>query len=240
MINTLSFNLKIGVIFAGDQELAPFLPLLENCQVESKAMLKFYKGSFKGLEIIALYCGVCKTNAALATQILIDTFGCNTVINGGTCGGIDKGIKLFDTIVATETAYWDVAQDILTEFHPWMDTIYFSSDSNLVELTKEIVNENQLDNIYFGRIISGESFIENNHRKDIEEKFSPLCVDMETAAIAHVCYVNQVPFLSVRTITDTLDAIGIDEFDKNCDKASEISVGVLQALLLKLDKQRQV
>lgn len=162
---------------------------------------------------------------------MIDTFGCNVIINGGTSGGIDNKIKLFDTIVSTQTAYWDVAEDILTEFHPWMETIYFQADKTLLELTQKAVNENNLTNIYFGKIISGERFIENNHRKYIEEKFSPLCVDMETAAIAHVCYVNDIPFISIRTVTDTPDNIGVDEFDLNCDKASEISVSVVRGLL---------
>lgn len=58
---------------------------------------------------------------------------------------------------------------------------------------------------------------------------------METAAIAHVCYVNAVPFISIRTITDTPDAVGVDEFELNCDKASEISVSVVKALLTQLE-----
>ncbi len=227
-INTLP---KVGVIFAGDQELAPFLRLIENSTIESKAMLKFYCGNIKGLEVVSLFCGVCKTNAALATQILIDTFGCNIIINGGTSGGIDNKIKLFDTVVSTQTAYWDVAEDILTEFHPWMETIYVHADKILLELTQKAVKENNLTNVYFGKIISGERFIENNYRKQIEEKFSPLCVDMETAAIAHVCYVNDIPFISIRTVTDTPDNIGVHEFDLNCDKASEISVSVVSRLL---------
>ena len=62
----------------------------------------------------------------------------------------------------------------------------------------------------------------------------PLTIDMETASVAHVCYVNKIPFISIRTITDTASNCGIDEFEKNCDKASQISANLVKYILRKL------
>lgn len=210
---------KIGIICAGDEELAPFLSHIENATVTDKAMLKFYEGGINGVQVVALYSGVCKVNAAVATQILIDTYGVTAIINAGTAGGMDQKIELFDTVISTQVAYHDVDDEILTEFHPWMPSIYFSADKNLIDTSKNIFDKNQ--KVYFGRMITGEKFIEDNVRDSLNKKFSPLSVDMETASVAHVCHVNKIPFIAIRTITDTATHTGIENFEKNeCVKKS--------------------
>jgi adenosylhomocysteine nucleosidase len=109
--------MKVGIVCAGDEELAPFLPLIENCKITEKSMLKFHEGKINDVEVVALYSGVCKVNAAIATQILIDTFSVNIIINSGTAGGMDPHLEIFDTVISTEVEYHDVAPEILTEFH---------------------------------------------------------------------------------------------------------------------------
>ena len=66
--------MKIGILCAGDEELAPFLPLISNCKITEKAMLKFHAGQIDSVEVVALFSGVCKVNAAIAAQLLIDVF----------------------------------------------------------------------------------------------------------------------------------------------------------------------
>ena len=72
---------KVGIICAADDELAPFLPHIDNCTISEKAMLKFYQGQVKGVPVVALYSGVCKVNAAIAAQILIDSYHVEIVVN---------------------------------------------------------------------------------------------------------------------------------------------------------------
>ena len=55
--------MKIGILCAGDEELAPFLPLISNCKITEKAMLKFHAGQIDSVEVVALFSGVCKVNA---------------------------------------------------------------------------------------------------------------------------------------------------------------------------------
>ena len=119
---------KIGILCAGDDELAPFLPLLDRRSVRRQAMLTIHEGWISSVPAAALYSGVCKVNAAIAAQVLIDSCRVEAIINAGTAGGIDPSISIFDTVISTETAYHDVAEDILTEFHPWMDSIWFPGD----------------------------------------------------------------------------------------------------------------
>lgn len=227
--------MRVGILCAGDQELAPFLSSMEVYRVSEKAMLKFYEGRMNKIDVVALYSGVCKVNAAIAAQLLIDTYGVAAIINAGTAGGMDPKLNVLDSVISTEIAYHDVAPDILTEFHPWLESVYFKANETLLELSRQAIGKMNLENhVYFGRMVTGEAFITDEGRQEINEQFSPLTVDMETASIAHVCYVNQIPFLSIRSITDTALHSGIDHFEENCNKASSISKDITAALLAEL------
>ena len=227
--------MRVGIICAGDEEVAPFLPIIDGCRIREKTMLEFYEGQINGVDIVILFSGVCKVNAAIATQILIDTFGVNMIINAGTAGGMAKELDILDTVISTEVAYHDVAPDILTEFHPWMESVYFQADPQLLKLSKQAVSKvNVAGKVYWGRMVTGEAFIADEGRQAINEQFSPLSVDMETASIAHVCYVNNVPFIAIRSITDTATHSGVEHFEENCPKASAIAKDITVALLAEL------
>lgn len=227
--------MRIGIICAGDEEFAPFLPEIEDCKVAERAMLKFYEGKIHGVEAVALFSGVCKVNAAIASQLLIDAFDVDVVINSGTAGGMDPGLNLFDTVISTEVCYHDVAPDILTEFHPWMESVFFKADGGLIERSKAAVRKLDPEGkVFWGRMVTGESFITDEGRKKINAEFEPLTVDMETASIAHVCHVNGIPFISIRCITDTAIHSGIGNFEENCAKASVIAKDITVALLAEL------
>ena len=227
--------MKIGIICAGDEELSPFLPMIKDCKTVEKAMLKFYAGRIDSIEVIALFSGVCKVNAAIGTQLLVDLFSADMIINSGTAGGMDPGLDIFDTVISTEVCYHDVAPDILTEFHPWMESVFFKADLKLISLSKTAVKKIRPDGkVVWGRMVTGESFITDEGRLKINQEFAPLTVDMETASIAHVCYVNRIPFLSIRCITDTAEHSGLDNFDENCAKASVIAKDITVALLTEI------
>lgn len=187
--------MKLGILCAGDRELAPFLPHIENDIISEKTMLTVHEGSIHGISIAALFSGVCKVNAAVAAQVLIDHFHVDLIVNAGTCGGMDPSLGLFDTVISTESAYHDVAPGILTDFHPWMESVFFPSDAELITLAHCAVQRMKHEyRIIFGRTVTGEAFIEDNGRDEINEAFHPLSVDMETAAIACVpCKPRSLP-----------------------------------------------
>lgn len=223
--------MEIGIVCAAEKELAPFLPQIEDIKVSEKTMLKFYEGNIGGTEIAAVFSGVCKVNAAVAAQILIDSFGVTAVINSGTAGGMDAKLRIYDTVVATECCYHDVAENILTEYHPHMETVFFESSPHLLRLSQKAVENLGLRNVYYGRMVTGEAFITDEGRGKIIENYAPLSVDMETAGIAHVCYVNGIPFLSIRCITDTAEHSGNETFHANCARASEIAANLTMEII---------
>lgn len=232
--------MKIGIICASDDELAPFLSAIDHCKVTERAMLKFYEGKIYGMQTVALFSGICKVNAAIAAQILIDLFEVDIIINSGTAGGMDPKLKIFDTVISTEVCYHDVAQDILTDFHPWMKTVFFEADPELIKISETAVKETGLKgSVFWGRIVTGEAFITDEGREKINDEFAPLAVDMETASIAHVCYVNKIPFLSIRCITDTAEHSGVENFEENCAKASEIAKDITAAFIKEYSRQQK-
>ena len=227
--------MRVGIICAGDREVAPFLPIICECKTTEKAMLKFYEGTINKVEVVVLFSGVCKVNAAIATQILIDTYHVNTIINAGVAGGMNEDLEIFDTVISTEVAYHDVAPNILTEFHPWLETVFFKADQGLLSVAKKAVGKlEQNYKVFWGRMVTGETFIADEGRQKINEQFDPLTVDMETASIAHVCYVNNIPFISVRSITDTASHSGTGHFEENCEMAAGIAKDITVALLSEL------
>ena len=220
--------MKIGIICAVAAELAPFLPHIINCKTSTKSMLTVYEGTINGTEIAALCCGIGTTNAAIATQILIDTYGAGAIINSGTAGGMDARLELFDTVVCTGAVYHDVQEAILTAFHPKLPSIHFKACETLIKKSKNVKTNGK---ICYGSLVTGNKFIDDDGRDEINAKFEPLAVDMETASIAHVCYVNNVPYVAVRTITDTANHSGVGTFEENCPKASQISKDIVLGML---------
>ena len=232
---------KIGILCASDTELAPFLSHIRGRISSERAMLTFHGGWIGQAQVTAVYSGVCKVNAAIAAQLLIDVFGVEAILNAGTAGGMDAEVALFDTIVASRMVYHDVAEDILTEFHPWLRENSFSADP-LLYAAAQAYSRKTAHPIRFGTVATGEQFIEDDRREAIHRAFAPLAVDMETTSVAHVCYVNRIPFLSVRTVTDTADHRGLAHFEQNCAHASaraaEVTLGILAELATHAESQR--
>lgn len=143
----------------------------------------------------------------------------------GVAGAIDTNLNILDTIISDEIIYHDVAQEILTEYHPWMQHPHFIADRDLRD---GIILANADDKTVFtGKMVTGEAFIDQDGREEIIKNHAPSCVDMETASVAHVCYVNDVPFVSIRSISDTPHESGNDAVEKYGQAAAGKSVQVL-------------
>ena len=179
-----------------------------------------------------------------STAWMWSRYQAGAVLNVGTAGALAPGLSVFDTVIATEAGYHDVSPEILTEFHPWLPAPVFPSDARLLALARQAAARGEHP-VVFGRMVTGETFLADEGRREaIRAAWHPLsvdylgdaialvaAVDMETAAVAHVCYVNQVPFLAVRTLTDTADQRGAACFEQNCDKAAWIAKEVTRTLL---------
>ncbi len=231
--------MRIGVIGPTEREIMPFIDKIKDKKLHEHALLKFYSGIYEGVEVVAVFSGVCKVNAAIATQTLINKFDVTHIILTGVAGALDRQLKIGDVVISNEVAYHDVAHGILTEYHPWMDDIFFSPDKELFRLSEKAAEELVIkSNFHIGRIITGEAFITHNERESLIENFNPLCVDMESASVAHTCYANNIPFIIIRSISDYADENGSDSFDMNMEQAALNSIKLVEVLIKKLCESR--
>lgn len=195
---------------------------------------RFSQGYFMNLEIILGITSVGKVNAALCTEILINNFNPDYIINTGIAGAMTDKTEIFDLVIAESVNYHDVEEYILTGVFPFISV--FPSDNFLIEKAKEASNMwNESNKIYTGKIISGDSFISSKEEKsNLLAKFNPLCVEMEGGAIAHTCYINRIPFIEIRSISDKADDSARELYKKNevpaANKAGEFIIHYIQFL----------
>lgn len=229
---------KLGILCAAEDELKPFLPMMEKTGETQKALLTFHHGTLEGVKTTAVWCGVGKVNAAIAAQLLADTYQCDFILNSGACGGMTDAWKELDTVVSEAVAHHDMDAGILTGYHPYLESIWFKADAGLLQAAKAAAAHLPEHAMAFGRTATGEAFIDNKNRDAINETLAPLSVDMETAAIAQVCHAFQVPFLAIRTITDTPAHDGDAAYQANCEQAERIAAKITRQTLLEWKRQQ--
>lgn len=205
----------IGIIGAMPSELSDIREILGEGEVKRVSGFDFYINDRNGKTVINACCGIAKVNAALCTQVMIDNFHPDCVINTGIAGGMNSAVKVCDIVISTEVLPHDLDLHFLKDYPPYCGI--FKADSRLMDVAEEVCGEFSV-NSFRGRIVSGEAFISSNElKKAIQEKFDPYAVDMESAAVGHCCYLNTVPYVSVRCISDNADdegAMSFDEFEK--------------------------
>lgn len=200
----------LGIIGAMDKEVAALKEQMEEVCVESKASMEFYKGRLKGKEAVVVKSGIGKVNAAVCAQVLVDEFHVDVLINTGIAGSLAAEINIGDLVVSSDAVQHDVDTTIFGDRLgqiPDMNTFSFEADKKLIELAKECCAKVNPDiQVFEGRIVSGDQFISSREKKELlSENFQGLCAEMEGAAIAHTAYLNKVPFVIVRAISDKAD-----------------------------------
>ncbi len=224
--------MKIGIVVPSIEEIKPIVHFLNPKQKFVSKKLQWYKGEHKGITYLAVVCGIGKVNSAAATQMLIDTFNPDKMLMFGVCGAIDENLDIGDALICTSVMHHDFNEEFLTQNEPVYESCDFLADKEIISSVKEAINKGNFDfNIFYGRLVTGEAFIEDNKRDEIQKQFCPYCVDMETAAFAQVCVLNEKPFLAIRTVTDTPKKQGLSVFRENLKKAS-FNVALLAKITL--------
>ena len=197
--------MKIGIIVAMDKELHQLQQL------------------FSSSDVLVQKCGIGKVNAALGAQRMINEFHPDCIISSGCAGGNGDDINIQDVVVATETCYHDVycgkAIDDTTIYGQVQGLpARFPSDPYLLEKAAAVASRATLipsgvrnsslftlhSSLHQGLIVTGDWFVDSKEKaREIIGHFPEACaIDMESAAIAHTCYVNKVPFISFRVVSD--------------------------------------
>mgnify|MGYP000060881052 FL=1 len=212
----------IGIIGAMEVEVAILKEKMEDVRIIKKASMDFYEGILAGKKVVVVRSGIGKVNAGICAQILADVFSVDAIINTGIAGSLNKNINIGDIVLSTDVVQHDMDA---TGFGyrkgqiPQMPVFFFNADDNLRRLAAEVCKEVNPDiQVFEGRIASGDQFVcDQDVKNRIVSAFSAYATEMEGAAIGQAAYLNEIPFLVVRAISDKADGsaqMDYSEFEK--------------------------
>ena len=210
--------MKIGIIGAMDVEVANLKEAMKTEREVVRAGMRFCEGTIGGTEVVVVQCGIGKVNAGLCVQILCDLYDVTHLINTGVAGSLDEEINVGDVVVSIDAMYHDMDVTGLGYVPgqvPQMDVLSFAADPMLREAAVKACREAAPEiGVFEGRVVSGDQFIcDRAKENEIKKIFGGLCTEMEGAAIAQAAYVNGVPFVIVRAISDKADESVIVAYD---------------------------
>lgn len=229
----------LGIIGAMDEEVSKIKAEMADVTIMTKASMDFYKGTLSGKDVVVVRSGIGKVNAGICTQILVDEYGIDAVINTGIAGSLNADINIGDIVLSTDALQHDVDA---TGFGydlgviPRMEQSVFAADAKLRKLAKICCERvNPEISVFEGRVVSGDQFISDKDKKKfILDNFAGYCTEMEGAAIAQAAYLNDIPFLVIRAISDKADDSATEDYPTFEAKAIEHSVKLVKEMVMSI------
>ncbi len=225
-----------GIICALKIEADGLKQSVENPKIKTVAGLDFISGKIKGKDVVLSECGVGKVNAALGTQIMIDYYKPDVIINSGIAGSLSKKLKIGDIVISSDCVEHDMNGTALGDPR---GEIWYTDEKRIDIPADKTAYEKLYDcckslgvNVMVGRVATGDIFVSSlKQREFIANEFNALCCEMEGGAVGHVCYRNKVPFAILRSISDDLNFNEGVDFDKFRFFAAENSIKAILKFL---------
>lgn len=226
----------LGIIGAMDIEVTKIKEQLEETEVTDRAGMEFYSGTWHGKKVTVVRSGIGKVNAGICAQILVDLFHADAIVNTGIAGSLKNEINIGDIVLSTDALQHDVdaggfgyAPGVI----PQMKESIFSADKRLIELAEKCCQEVCPDiKTFAGRVVSGDQFISDKDKKaQLIRDFQGFCTEMEGAAVAQAAYLNKIPFLIIRAISDKADDSATMDYPAFEAMAVDNSVRLLSAMV---------
>jgi adenosylhomocysteine nucleosidase len=165
----------------------------------------------------------------------VDDYAVDTLINTGVAGSLDAQIDIGDIVLSSAAQQHDMDASALGDpvgIIPRMEESVFPADAQLVAAAKAACEQANPDiHCFVGKVLSGDQFIASAEKKDyLIQTFDGMCAEMEGGAMAQVAYLNQVPYLVIRAISDKADNSGQEDYPVFAKKAIVHSVQLLEEL----------
>lgn len=230
---------KIGIIGAMDEEVNILKGRMKDVTIKTIASMEFYEGKLCEKDVVVVRSGIGKVNAAVCTQILADIYRIDAVINTGVAGSLKNEIDIADIVLSTDVQQHDMdATGFGYELGviPRMDCSIFQTDEQLLKIAKEVCTQVIPEvGVHTGRIVSGDQFISDSDKKEwLSRNFGAYCTEMEGASIAQTAYLNHIPFLIIRAISDKADHSAEMAYSEFEEIAISNTVKLLDGMLAKL------
>ena len=220
----------IGIIGAMEEEVSLLKETADIKETTEIAGMEFCEGTIEGVDVVIVQCGMGKVNAGICANTLINNFNCTKIINTVVAGSLDNQLDIRDIVVSVDAVQHDFTVEAIGFAKgeiPYTGLYAFPADEAMRATAVEAVQEAVPDiHVFEGRICSGDQFISEKEQKEtIISNFDGLCCEMEGAAIAQACYLNDTPFVVIRAISDKYDGSNSIEYEtfkeqaaKNCAK----------------------
>ncbi len=226
----------VGIIGAMDVEVEILAQAMDGSRVSEKCGMRFRAGKIGDVDVVVVRSGIGKVNAAVCTQVLVDDFHVTHIINTGVAGALDPRINVGDIVVSTDAIYYDVDVTVFGYEPgqvPQMPVVDFAADEALraaaLAAAREVAPE---VGIFEGRVCSGDRFVSDEAlKRSINETFDGLCCEMEGTAIAQTAWLNKVPFVIVRAISDKADGSDVMDYVEFEAVAARHCAGIVHAMV---------
>lgn len=228
--------MKIGIIGAMDVEVASLKEKMVISRTETYANMTFCEGTLGKTSVVIVKSGICKVNAAMCVQLLVDHFEVTHIINTGVAGSLDNAINIGDIVVSTDAQYHDVNATVFGYQKgevPQMGIVAFPADPGLRAAAVRAVGHAAPDVAVFeGQVLSGDQFISTRARKEeLMRDFHGKCTEMEGAAIAQASYTNKIPYVIIRAISDKADESVEESYDAFEAKAAVHCANIVEYMV---------
>lgn len=227
----------IGIIAAMQEEMNAIKNVMDNIKEIKIFGLEFYEGAIQNKKCILVKCGIGKVNAARTTQILIDKFDVEYIINVGSAGSINDDVNYGDIVIGKYVVQHDFDITAFGHEKGYISSnlgIKLESDEILIKSCEEAIEKIDKDkfNIIVGTIATGDIFCTSPKMKEkIRQKFNADCVEMEGAAIAQVCILDEKPFIIIRSISDSPNGKNEVDFNEYLNMASSRCASFIKELM---------
>lgn len=232
--------MKIGIIGAMTEEIIELKnSMIDLNEIEYRG-LKFFEGKLCGKKVVLVESGIGKVNAAISTTLLINEFKIDKIIFTGVAGAVNPKIAVTDIVIGTDLVESDMDVTAGGNYKlgeiPRMKNSYFKPDPYLFTVANSVaIKLFGESKVFTGRIVSRDEFVASSEKvAKLRDIFNAECVEMEGAAVAHVCEVMNVPFVVLRSISDKADndaGITFEEFVKIAAKNSKLIVETMLSIL---------
>ncbi len=228
--------MKIGILSAMDEEIQPFLSQLDNYSKEEYANNTFYLSEHSNHNLVIANSKIGKVFSSMTATLMIEKYGCEMILFTGVAGGVNPDLDIGDIVLANKLCQHDM--DITAFGHPNGHCagfgIYATPTKELLTLAKETANELNLKFIE-GTIATGDQFIADSKKKDwIKSEFNADAIEMEGASVAVVCQTLDIPYLIIRSISDTAKEGAFMDFNEFLKVSAVESANFLKSILNKL------
>lgn len=219
--------MRVGIIAALKEEIDPLVQSMEDVETSKWGRRIIHQGKIGDCQVVAVAGGVGKVKAAACTQYLTDQFSIEALIGTGVAGAVNPRLHTRDIVICQRALQHDFDPgdpELLKKFRRrWLE-----ADGELVELALDAAKElNLAERCRPGKVLTGDQAIVSQDRRQwLWETFQADCVDMESAAVAQVCQMNEVPWVIVRAISDSAEENSIVEFRGNLREAASVAASV--------------